>query len=71
MPNVKMLKPIFAYPDGITRKQYLRGEVYPIEDENILLAIFEEGAGEIVADEPKRKPKAAPSNKAAKPKENK
>ena len=71
MPNVKMLKPMFAYPDGITRMAYIRGEVYPIEDENILMAIFEEGAGEIVADEPKRKPKAAPSNKAAKPKENK
>lgn len=65
MPSIKMLRPMFAYPDGITRKAYLAGEVYEIENENILMAIFEAGAGEMVA--PKRKPRAAPQNKAAKP----
>ena len=65
MPSVKMLKPMFAYPDGITRKAYKAGEVYDIESENILMAVFEAGAGELV--EPKRKPRAAPQNKAAKP----
>ena len=70
MPLVKMLKPMFAYPDGIHRKQYDRGETYQIDDENILMAIFNEGAGEIV-EEKKTKPKAAPENKASKPKETK